>query len=203
MGRVVGDFIGQQAEQYVSAEPADLDARFIRFVATHRERARRMAWRLVGGDEAVADDVTQEAFLKAYAGLSKFRDESSLDTWFFRILVRQAGAWRRWRKVRDFWGGTDAGPGTPEPAVDVHRDPQLQAAIGSALARLTAPQREAFVLVHLEGFTVRQAATMMAKAEGTVKSHLHRALQSLRGDLAQFQNAQFQNDARDSLGETQ
>lgn len=186
MGSTMEDF----ANRELAARPttADLDARFVRFVAEHRERARRMAWRLVGGDEAVAEDLTQEAFLKAYAALPRFRGDSSIDTWFYRILVRQAQSWRRWRQVRMIWGGTDAGPEIPEASVDDRSDPQLQAAIAKALGALTAPQRDAFVLVHLEGFAVREAADLMGKAEGTVKSHLHRALSALRVQLAEFRD---------------
>ena len=77
----------------------DLEQRFSLFVGTHRERARRLAWRLVGGDDGAAEDVTQDAFVKAYQGLSTFREEASLETWFYRILVRQAHNYRRWRSV--------------------------------------------------------------------------------------------------------
>jgi RNA polymerase sigma factor (sigma-70 family) len=166
----------------LSESRKDLEERFIRFVAERRERARRLAWRLVGGHDASADDVVQEAFLKAYRGLGKFRDRASLDTWFYRILLRQAQSQRRWRALRDLWNGetsraleTVAAPG---------RDIDVQRRIAAALARLSAPQRQSFVLVHLEGFTVDEAATIMGKAAGTVKSHLHRALSRLRLDLA-------------------
>jgi RNA polymerase sigma-70 factor (ECF subfamily) len=63
-------------------------------------------------------------------------------------------------------------------------DPLLRRRIAEALAQLSRSQREAFVLVHMEGFSVREAATVMGKPEGTVKSHLHRALQALRSQLA-------------------
>ena len=53
-----------------------------------------------------------------------------------------------------------------------------------ALDRLTHHQRTAFVLVRLEGLTVAEAAVVLGCAEGTLKSHLHRALVSLRTDLA-------------------
>jgi RNA polymerase sigma factor (sigma-70 family) len=193
MDRVVGNFVGQGAERDIAVTQAELEERFLRFVAGHRERARRMAWRLVGGDEAVAEDITQEAFLKAYAGLAKFRQEASFETWFFRILVRQAQAWRRWRRVRNFWGGTDAAPGTPEARFEEDHDPRLRDEIEEALGALTDPQRQAFVLVHLEGFTVRETAEVMGKAEGTVKSHLHRALVSLRGSLADYEDEERGN----------
>ena len=62
----------------------------------------------------------------------------------------------------------------------------LRRRIAAALERLSAAQRETFVLVHLEGFSITEAAAVLGKAPGTLKSHLHRALVSLRetlGDL--------------------
>ena len=82
---------------------ADREARFCSFVASHRERAVRLAWRLIGGDEAAAEDVAQDAFVRAYRALPRFREEASLSTWFYRILVRQAQSYRRWRAVREIW----------------------------------------------------------------------------------------------------
>jgi len=170
------------ATSEVVATRDSLDQRFIRFVAERRERARRLAWRLVGGNDAAADDVTQEAFLKAYRGL-EIRDEAALDTWFYRILVRQAQNYSRWRALRELWSArSDDGDAAAAPSMQP--DPVLKSRIAAALARLSAAQRQAFVLIHLEGFTVQETAAIMGKAEGTVKSHLHRALQALRRDLA-------------------
>ena len=189
----------------------DLEQRFSLFVGTHRERARRLAWRLVGGDDGAAEDVTQDAFVKAYQGLSKFREEASLDTWFYRILVRQAHNYRRWRSVRETWGQLryqkQATKNEPNSSADhssdaeqlveqlsiseqEYGDPFLRQRIAVALERLTRSQREAFILVHMEGFSVRECAAMIGKPTGTVKSHLHRALTGLRTELADLRQLQ-------------
>jgi DNA-directed RNA polymerase specialized sigma24 family protein len=63
-------------------------------------------------------------------------------------------------------------------------DPALRRRIGDAIAALPRGQREAFVLVHLEELTVAEAASATGRAVGTIKSHLHRALASLRDQLA-------------------
>lgn len=165
-------------------ESEDVEREFEAFVDSHRDRAVRLAWRLVGGDHAAAQDVTQDAFVSAYRSLAKFRGEANLSTWFYRILVRKAHSYRRWLAVRTLWSGEAAD--LPHPAVDAPGDPALRRRITEALARLTRRQREAFVLVHLEGFTVREAAELMGSREGTLKSHLHRALRHLRVDLAEL-----------------
>lgn len=162
---------------------AEREERFSAFVVSHRERARRLAWRLVGGDEAAAEDVTQDALVRAYRALSRFREDSSLATWFYRILVRQAHNYRRWRAVRELWnGGWEEAP--PDCASDGLGDPGLRRRIVEALDRLSRRQREAFILIHLEGFTVQECANLLGKPVGTVKSHLHRALTTLRQELA-------------------
>ncbi len=167
----------------MGALPAEREECFGTFVALQRDRARRLAWRLVGGDEAAAEDVTQEAFVKAYQALDRFRGEASLETWFYRILVRQAHNYRRWRAVRTLWQREGVAESI-DPTSAVQGDPGLRRRIAQALDQLSRRQREAFVLVHLEGFTVQECADFLGKPSGTVKSHLHRALVKLRAELA-------------------
>ena len=84
--------------------------------------------------------------------------------------------------------GGDAGPPAnpktkparrPSPAI-----PPCDGRCGAALADLPLGQREAFVLVHLEGFSVAEAGELTGRAPGTIKSHLHRASRKLRTALA-------------------
>lgn len=169
-----------------SAVSSDREARFGAFVAEHRARAIGLAWRLLGSENAAAEDVAQEAFVRAYRALDRFREEAALSTWFYRILVNEVQRHRRWRWVRQRVAGE-----MPEEPVDPRPralgDPALRERVARAIDGLPRGQREAFVLVHLEGFTVREAAEISGRALGTMKSHLHRALRALReelGDLA-------------------
>jgi RNA polymerase sigma-70 factor (ECF subfamily) len=170
----------------MSSAVRDLDACFSALVSTHRDRALRLAWRLTGGDEAAAEDITQDAFLRAFRALGSFRGESSLETWFYRILVREAHNYRRWRGVREAWRSARSRE-RAEIVTPPAGDPALRKRIANALERLTRLQRQAFVLVHLEGFTVCETAKILRKAEGTVKSHLARALRALRNELADLE----------------
>jgi len=177
------------ASQEMALAPSR-DQRFARLVEQHREQAVRVAWRLTGEDRSTAEEVAQDAFLRAYSGLSRFRDESEMSTWFFRILVRQAANRRRWRGLRqrwgDLWGASNDEGSQVEQAPDVvvaAADPVLRDRIAGAMERLSPGQRAIFTLVHLEGFTVREAAAIAAIAPGTAKSHLHRALKTLRSEL--------------------
>lgn len=170
----------------VDAEP-ELERRFANFVAEHRDRAVGLAWRLVGGDAAAAEDVAQEAFARAYRGLASFRGDARLSTWFYRILVNESRRHTRWRGVRRRFGGV-APADPPDPSPAPLPDPALRTRILAALDALPSGQREAFVLVHLEGFSVVEAAAASGRAPGTIKSHLHRALRALRTRLADLHN---------------
>ena len=168
----------------------DLERRFDAFVAEYQDRAVSIAWRLLGGDRAAAEDVAQEAFARAHRALGRFRGDAKLSSWFYRILVNEVRRHRRWRVVRRRHEAGDEDPeAQPDPrSADANRpDPALQRRIGAALARLSPGQRETFVLVHLEGLSLAEAAAASGRAVGTLKSHLHRALRSLRAELADLE----------------
>lgn len=176
----------------VASEPS-LEARFEALVTRHRDRAVRLAWRLVGGDVAAAEDVTQDALVSAFRGLKGFRGDAQLDTWFYRIVVRQAYSYVRWRRVRERLAATDPHR-APDPAPVPVGDPLLRERIVRALDTLPRGQREAFVLVYMEGFTIGEAAQIMGRAAGTVHSHLHRALTKLRSQLEESLETREEND---------
>ena len=166
-----------------AAVSEEREQRFSQFVAMHRDRAVGLAGRLLGGDLSAAEDVAQEAFVRAFRALDRFRGDAQLSTWFYRILVNETRRHQRWRAVRDRFGGLfDEEAADPRPAPA--RDPALARRVARAVEALPRGQREALVLVHLEGFTVSEAAEVTGKATGTIKSHLHRALRTLRAELA-------------------
>jgi len=156
-------------------------------VEAHQDRALRLAARLLG-DERAAEDVAQDAFLRAFRGLGRFRGDSSLATWFYRILLREAARHRRWRALRRRFAAEVEGE-VPDPRPGSAPDPALRRRIHAALDGLSRGQREAFVLVHLEGFTVVEAAVLTGRAPGTLKAHLHRALARLRESLRDLRPA--------------
>lgn len=165
---------------------ADLtrDQRFDAFVAAHRDRSVALAWRLLGGDRAAAEDVTQQAFVKAWRGLDGFRGEAKLSTWFHKILVRQVRSHQRWHGVRDKLGLLSKDGEMPVRPIDPPTpDGGMQQRIAQAMQTLSPGQREAFTCIHLEGLTVEETAAVLGRAPGTIKSHLHRALKKLRAEL--------------------
>ncbi|MAI25417.1 MAG: hypothetical protein CMN75_05220 [Spirochaeta sp.] len=156
---------------------------FRAFVDRSSARAMRVAWRMLGEDPGAAEDVVQDAFVAAWKALPEFRGEASLDTWFFRILVRRAQNHRRWKNIRTLWSAPpDIDPADPKP--EPSTDPLLRGRIQKALKGLSRRQRESFLLVHMDGFSVRETAAILSLRPGTIKSHVHRARLHLRTELS-------------------
>jgi RNA polymerase sigma-70 factor (ECF subfamily) len=164
-------------------------------VRQHADKVTSLAWRLLGQREE-AEDLTQEAFLRLYRALPKFRGESRVSTWLYRTVTRLAiDQLRRERLKRrlfftrhheDDLDPIDlASDPRDNPARSLH-DKQSMRRLRTALARLSPRQRAIFILRHYEGLPLREIGAMLDLQEGTVKSHLHRAVTVLRGELADF-----------------
>lgn len=163
-----------------AAAAGDLEA-FEQLVREHQAYVWRFLRRLLG-DDAIAEDVTQETFLRVYLRLDSFAFQSKFSTWVLQI-ARNAGIdeLRRQRR-RPTLGheadtGDDDAPGRrgevrgapPSAPADVLVE--LQAALDS----LPTHQRAALVLVEMLGFRYREAALVLGVAEGTVKSRVFHA----------------------------
>jgi RNA polymerase sigma-70 factor (ECF subfamily) len=128
---------------------------------------RRYLRHLVG-DDARADDLTQEVLVKVHAQLHAYRFESRFMTWLFRIARnavhddRRSEQRRRGREERAY-----AAPASP--------DPTLAGEIAAALASLPVAMREALLLVEVCGFSYAEVGQLVGVPEGTVKSRVHRA----------------------------
>lgn len=172
-------------------------------VARYHEKAFGVAYHLCSGNSDEARDLTQEAFLRAFAKLATFRGRSSFYTWFYRILVNTCRdgrrRLRRWKQRFAFWRATSeeqrAGELTPEehPDQTEQADPfavattkELHERLRRAVLSLPGKQRTAFQLKVFHGMTIHEIAEVMNSAEGTVKSHLFRATQFLREALSEW-----------------
>ncbi len=169
-------------------------------VRRYRDRAYAIAGSLCDGDRDLAGDMTQEAFLKAFRSLDRFRGQSSFYTWFYRILVNTCldnrRKQRRWDRFFLPWRSARPAGDMPEKTVEdlpdasEESDPDLvlgskalQEEVNEALKSLSAKQRTVFQLKVFHEMTLREIAEVMNLSEGTVKSHLFRATKSLRTTL--------------------
>ena len=161
-------------------------------VAAHQRMVYGLALNLLGDrDEAL--DLSQEVFLRVFRTLSRFRGQSALRTWIYRIVINQARNRRRsWsRRHRSEHVSLDEHlhtVGEMESRQEVLPDRLLAsketaAKIWEALNRLPFDQRTALILREVDGLRYEEIAFSLDVAIGTVKSRLTRARQALRADL--------------------
>lgn len=156
------------------ARRGDLDA-FEELVRSCQAPIYRFALRMVR-DRATAEDVTQEAFLRAYRMLPRFRGESKFTTWLYRIARNAAvDAMRRGAHQRRLAERV-------EPRQDAD-DPALRLTIAAAVDALPSRLREAFLLIEVVGLTYREAGAVLGVPSGTLKSRMHAARKALIGML--------------------
>ena len=170
------------ADLVTRAQQGDDDA-FEQLVQIHAGRVHALALRLVG-DRHDAEEATQEAFLRAWRSIGRFRAESEFSTWLVRIAVNEAHrvtARRSARRTATATGAAveeqhDPGPG---PADRLERS-ELLGALTDALDALAPAYRASIVLRDVEGLSTAEAAAAMEIGEAAFKSRLHRARLSVR-----------------------
>jgi RNA polymerase sigma factor (sigma-70 family) len=141
----------------------------------HGGRVYSVARRLVGSRE-LAEDVAQEAWLRALKGLAAFRGESAFATWLTGIAVRCALETLKQRRPLTF---VEDGPDRVSPAPHV----ELCVDLETALDRVAPGYRAVVVLHDLEGFTHEEIAALLGIEPGTAKSQLSRARRAVRAWL--------------------
>jgi RNA polymerase sigma-70 factor (ECF subfamily) len=151
----------------------------------HRDRVHGLVWRLCGCDPALAQDLLQDTFVRAWSKLHLFRGESLFGTWLHRMAVNVALSDRRIRVRRArFESALDE---TAERTAVGHRD--VHAAdhrdLERAIARLPERARTVLVLFDIEGYGHAEIADITGMAEGSSKAQLHRARKLLREELGE------------------
>jgi RNA polymerase sigma-70 factor (ECF subfamily) len=164
------------------ARAGDLVA-FEELVARYQARAVRLAWTLAGGD---AEDAVQEAFVKAYRSLDRFRQGAAFRPWLFTIVANEARNRRRSAGRRERLAvragalepvGVDRSPEDEAVAADRHRR------LAAAIETLGDRDREVIACRWFAGLSEAEMAVVLSCRPGTVKSRLSRALERLRAAL--------------------
>jgi RNA polymerase sigma-70 factor (ECF subfamily) len=154
---------------------------FVELIRAYEPRLRALAYRLLN-DRNLTDDVLQEAYVRAFKSLGRFRGDASLGTWLYRITYNACiDELRRGRKVGPLF--PEVGP---EP-VDARSGPE-ETAIGrrdlaAALASLPPDLRAAVILVDADGLDYAAAGHVLGVPAGTVGSRLNKARAVLRTAL--------------------
>ena len=175
------------------SDPGSREALYHRY----KRRVYSLAVRIVGPVDA--EEVAQEAFIRIFRGLPKFRGEAALSTWIYRLAVNAALSHRTRRAGARL--PTEEGPADKmieaQPAEEAPSgDAVLRARLERALVRLPAGYRTVIVLHDVEGLEHEEIASILSCHVGTSKSQLHKARAKLREILAAdgITAAELQND---------
>jgi len=172
----------EETEFVESAKRGDATA-YEELVRRYTEIAFRTAC-LVTGSAADAEEVTQDAFVKAWSALPRFRADAPFRPWLLRIVGNEArnrprAAGRRAAMELRVMEGLRAGGAAPSPETEAEAAEE-RAALLRALTGLPDDDREVIICRHLLQLSVEETAEALGLPEGTVKSRLHRALGRLR-----------------------
>ena len=170
------------------AQGGDTEA-FGRLVKQHSAMLFQVAFRLTG-NEANAEDVVQDAFVRAYRKLDRFDGRSAFGTWLYRITVNcSMDAMRKKQRNRE---STDLEPVLEQKQPSTH-DPspqrlamsrEISEQVTSVLEQLSAMERTAFLLKHHEGRSLIEISEIMDLRVNAVKHAIFRAVKKLRAELA-------------------
>jgi RNA polymerase sigma-70 factor, ECF subfamily len=185
-----------------SAKAGDAEA-FGTLVRRHQKRVFRLAVHLLR-NAAEAEDVAQEAFVRAYGALDRFDGRSEPFTWLYRITVNLSLNAIRSRKTARTGGDTDdprleaalieRRPGFADPARHA-TDRQLALALCEGVDSLSETLRTTLVLVTVDGLSHAEAASVLGCPEGTVAWRIHEARKKLREFLAEKGHGPDADDA--------
>lgn len=163
-------------------------------IRRYMEKAFHIAFNFTR-DTETAKDLSQDAFLRAFANIKKFDGRSSFYTWFYRIVVNLCLDHAR-RRGRVSWQSLDdmgEEPGEQQQLADMTSAPDQEAMAGEAKRKVNATleampkkQRTAFLLRNHQGLSIADIAQVMKTTEGTVRVYLHRAVAALRQSLVEF-----------------
>jgi RNA polymerase sigma-70 factor, ECF subfamily len=193
--QVSSDIAEKEAELVARAKSGERMA-FNQLVRLHGKRVYNTVLRILG-DQAEAEDVSQEVFLKMYQNIGKFRGDAKLSTWLYRLSINNALNRVRARKRRMYHKtfSLDAAVRTEEGEVpqehpDTNPDPRqilesrdTQRLVQEGISKLPDDQRTVIVLRDIQGLTYNEIAGILDCNEGTVKSRLHRARMALKDIL--------------------
>ena len=165
-------------------------AAFEQLVIRHQDLVFSLAYKLTGNRE-MANDVAQEAFIRAWKAIEKFRGDSTFSTWIYRITVNTAWTLRKKAKKHNTLNIDD----TYEPIViDEKKDPELVAinsdlssVLINALDKIPIEQRIIVELKNIEGRSHKEIADYLDISVTAAKVRLHRAHQKLRQILEEVE----------------
>ena len=171
-------------------------AAFDILVRKYRERLYGIIYNLTSNREDAAD-LTQEAFIKAFSSINRFKGKSAFFTWLYRIGVNTALSHLKRNRFRRFFSlehiqEEGSNSQVLETLAAKHKSEkgallsELQEKLNEAMQKLSPKHRTVVVLFEIEGLSHQEIADIVGCSVGTVRSRLHYAKQQLQADLKHF-----------------
>ncbi len=186
--------MNQRDFDLIQAAKAGDNRAFDELIRLYDKRILQVAHGIMGNMQD-AYDAYQEGVIRAHRKLQSFRFESSFNTWLTRIVINQALNMKKKLRVRRFLSFDEPEVFDSAYLEDHQEGPdeimitnELSVQIRKGLSKLSDRERAVFVLKHFHGYKLREIATMIDCAEGTVKSYLFRATGKMRLELKSFVN---------------
>lgn len=157
---------------------------------TYKDKVFSIAVYSSGGDRTVADDITQQIFLKLFTAIRQFRGDSEFTTWLYRLVVNACLDERRRRRRLLPWGETVAmrNPGEKKPQEKQYARLEVAEAVRAAIGELKPKFRLPILLKYIEGLSYEEIASVMGCSKGTVASRLNRGHSQLAKRLSHLNN---------------
>ncbi|UCF18334.1 MAG: RNA polymerase sigma factor [Gemmatimonadota bacterium] len=153
-----------------------------RLYEVHVDRVYRLAYRMTG-EEDLAEECTQETFIRAFERLDQFRGAAAFSTWLHSIAISVIyNVMRKVTRLRSRHIDLDEAVG----AVSSAADPDLKERVAAAIDALPLGYRTVFVMHDVEGYKHEEIAAALGVQAGTSKAQLSRARAKLREALADF-----------------
>ncbi len=172
-----------------ACQQGDRDA-FQLLFETYKDKVFSIAVYSSGGDRAVADDVTQQIFLKLFTAIRQFRGESEFTTWLYRLVVNACHDEKRRSRRLLPWGETVAmrNPSEKKPQEKQYARLEVSEAVQKAIGELKPKFRLPILLKYIEGLSYEEIASVMGCSKGTVASRLNRGHSQLAKRLSYMNN---------------
>lgn len=182
------DSISRERERALVSRVRAGDAAATReLIDSHKDRLFAFIWRIIRNHHD-AEEVCQEAFLKAFASLESFSTDFRFSTWLFTIAYRVCLNQMRRKKALtgelDFESMDREAEGPERMVAESEEAQQLRTLVWSAVDELSGPQKAAVMLFYRHDQSCHDIAQVLQLPVATVKSHLHRARAKLRDVLA-------------------
>jgi len=179
----------QQQEEIliVRAKTGDIES-FEELIQNHQQKAFNIAYRMLGNLED-ANDVTQEAFLRVYRSIDKFKGNSSFSTWLYSIVNNVCIDFiRKHKKTKVIYiddnqyqeGYQKEIPDRKNAPEDLLEKKEIKERVHDAINQLNYDQRTIIILRDIQGFSYQEIAEILNISEGTVKSRISRGRNNLK-----------------------